>query len=211
MVQRVGARVCLWLRRRLWIAALAVGLGLSALGVVSAGARSGAPHGAARPVLPLRVVMFETAPTKAKVGRPAAVALGRGVTAVRSHLAALAWARADAAIVRWGGGGTASDRALAAVLAGIVSTRAHVRAAALIDGAHGSARAQLRALARLRASRGYLRIRSRPAIFVALADRSLRGCATRDVCSAASGCSSSELRVGWARSRCRSPRPSGRR
>jgi hypothetical protein len=157
---------------------LAVGLGLTALGVVSAGARSDAPRGHARAVLPLRAVMYETAPTKAKAGRPAAAAVGRGVAAVRSHLAALKWARADAAIVRWHGRGTASDRKLAALLAGIVSTRAHVRAAALIDGARGNARAQVRALARLRvASRGYLRIRSRPAVFVAPADRSLRGCA----------------------------------
>ena len=160
MMQGVEAGGCLWLRRRLWIAALAVGLGLTALGVVSAGARSDAPRGHARAVLPLRAVMYETAPTKAKAGRPAAAAVGRGAAAVRSHLAALAWARADAAIVRWHGRGTASDRTLAAVLAGIVSTRAHVRAAALIDGARGNARAQLRALARLRvASRGYLRIR----------------------------------------------------
>jgi hypothetical protein len=178
MMQRVEAGVCVWLRRRLWIAALAVGLGLTALGVVSAGARSNAQHGAARSELPLRAVMYETAPTKAMSGRPAAAAVDRGAAAVQSHLAALTWARADAAIVRWDGRGTASDRKLAAVLAAIASTRAHVRAAALIDAARGSARAQLRALARLRvASRGYLRIRSRPAVFVALADRSLRSCA----------------------------------
>jgi hypothetical protein len=177
MMQHVGAGGDSWLRRRLWSAALAVGLGLTALGVVSAGAHSDAPRVGAKAV-PLRVVMYETAPTKAMAGRPAAAAVGRGVPSVRSHLAALAWARADAAIVRWDGRGTTSDRTLAAVLAGIASTRAHVRAAALIDGARGSARAQLRALARLRvASRGYLRIRSRPAVFVALADRSLRSCA----------------------------------
>ena len=103
MMQRVEAGGCLWLRRRLWIAALAVGLGLTGVGVVSAGARSDAPRGAARPALPLRVVMYETAPPKAMAGRPAAAAVGRGAAAVRSHLAALTWARADAAIVRWNG------------------------------------------------------------------------------------------------------------
>ena len=70
MMEGVEAGGCLWLRRRLWIAALAVGLGLTALGVVSAGARSDAPRGHARAVLPLRAVMYETAPTKAKAGRP---------------------------------------------------------------------------------------------------------------------------------------------
>jgi hypothetical protein len=176
-MQHVKAGIRLSLRGRLWIAALAVALGLTALGVVSAGARSHAPRRAARPVLALRVVMY-TATTKARAGRPTATAVGRGAAAVQSHLAALAWARADAAIVRWDGAGTASDRTLAAVLAGIASTRAHVRAAALIHGARGNARAQLRALARLRmASRGYLRIQSRPVVFVALADGSLRSCA----------------------------------
>lgn len=167
----------LFLKRRGWIAVVAA-LGLTALGVVSAAARSDVSHVAARPVVPLRAVIYETAPLKAKAGRPAAAAVGRSAAAVRFHLSALTWARADAAIVRWNGRGTASDRTLAALLKGIVSTRAHVRAAALIDRARGGARAQLRALARLRvASRGYLHVRSRPAVFVALADRSLRSCA----------------------------------
>ena len=165
-------------KRRLWIAALVVGLALSALGVSSAGARSDAPNRAARAALPLRVVMYETTPAKQKAGRPGPAVVGHAATTVRDHLAALAWARADAAIVRWNGHGTASDRTFAAVLARIVSTHAHVRAAALIDRAHGNARAQVRALARQRVkSRGYLRIRSHPAVFVALADRSLRSCA----------------------------------
>src|SRR5882762_8992010 len=116
MMQHVGAGGYVWLRRRLWSAAVAFGLGLTALGVVSAGAHSDAPRVGAKAV-PLRVVMFETAPTKAMAGRPAPAAVGRGVPSVRSHLAALAWARADAAIVRWDGRGTASDRKLAAVLA----------------------------------------------------------------------------------------------
>jgi Calcineurin-like phosphoesterase len=164
-------------KRRLWIAALAVGLALSALGVSTAGARSDAPNRVARAALPLRVMMYETTPAKVKAGRPGPAVVGHTATTVRSHLAALAWARADAAIVRWNGHGTAGDRTFAAVLASIVATHAHVRAAALIDRARGNARAQVRALARQRMkSRGYLRIRSRPAVFVALAD-SLRSCA----------------------------------
>ena len=150
-------------KRRLWIATLVVGLALSALGVSSAGARSDAPNRAARAALPLRVVMYETTPAKQKAGRPGPAVVGHTATTVQDHLAALAWARADAAIVRWNGHGTAGDGAFAAVLARIVSTHAHVRAAALIDRAHGNARAQVRALARQRVkSRGYLRIRSSP-------------------------------------------------
>jgi hypothetical protein len=164
--------------RRLWVAALAVGLMLSALGVVTAGARSSAADRAARAALPLRVVMYETTSSKPKAGRPGPTTVGHAATTVSSHLAALAWARADAAIVRWNGKGTGSDRAFAEVLAKIVSTHAHVRAAPLIDRAPGNARAQVHALARLRVkSPGYLRIRSRPALFVALVDRSSRSCA----------------------------------
>jgi acid phosphatase type 7 len=159
--------------RRFWLAALAVGLTLSAVGVVTAGAPSS--H-AARAALPLRVVMYETSSSRPKPGRPGPT-VGHAATTVASHLAALAWARADAAIVRWNGQGTASDRTFAAVLAKIVSTHAHVRAAPLIDRARGNAWAQVRALAELRVkSPGYLRVRSRPAMFVALAQRS-RSCA----------------------------------
>jgi hypothetical protein len=174
-MRRVQAGWCVGLGRRLGAVALALAVGLAVLGVVSAGARSQAPRAGAKGVVSVRAVMYETAPGKAKAGRPAAAA---GTGAVKSHLAALAWAHADAAIVRWHGPRTASDHTLAAVLAGIVSTRAHVRAAVLIDGARSGAKVQLRALTRLRGkSRGYLHIRSRPAVFVALANRSLRGCA----------------------------------
>jgi hypothetical protein len=166
------------LKRRIWIAALAFGLALTALGVANAGARSDAPNRVSRSALHLRVVMYETDPGKAKAGRPGPLTVGHAATTVQAHLAALAWARADAAAVRWHGRGTASDRTFATVLGQVVSTHAHVRAAALIDRAPGNAWAQVRALTRLRTkSKGYLRIHSRPALFVAPADRSSRNCA----------------------------------
>ena len=86
-----------------------------------------------------------------------------------SHLAALAWARADAALVHWNGRGTASDRQLAALLAGTASPGSQVHAAALIKSVRGSARTLLRRLGKSRAtSPGYLHVQSRPAVFVAL-------------------------------------------
>ncbi|MDP9259040.1 MAG: hypothetical protein M3Q31_21180 [Actinomycetota bacterium] len=129
---------------------------------------------------PLRAVLYLTAPVRLGPlgGRPAPPLLLHGQAAVERDLAALAWARADAAVVPWATPGSAADARLAALLAAISSTRAHVRVAALIDRPRGTAAAQLRALVTSRArSRGYLRVGSKIAVFVALADHSRRGCA----------------------------------
>jgi hypothetical protein len=160
-------------KRLLILASIAIA-GLTVLGAVSALARSHAPHGGAATLAPLRVVIYETAPGKTVKGRPAAA--GGGGT-VSSHLAALAWARADAVLVHWNGRRTASDRQLAALLAGTASPGTQVHAAALIKSVRGSARTLLRRLAKSRAaSQGYLHIQSRPAVFVALR-KAHRSCA----------------------------------
>ena len=160
-------------RRRI---ALATVLALIALACVSSAARSRlAQPQVAR--APLRAIFYVTAPAGPK-GSIRARPAPSGPTGIKSHLAALKWARADAAIVPWALPGTAADRRMRAVLAAIVSARAHVRAAALIDRPSGSEVAQVGALARSRAhSAGYLRVGSKPALFVAPANRSLRGCA----------------------------------
>ncbi|MDX6540937.1 MAG: hypothetical protein QOI71_2547, partial [Gaiellales bacterium] len=156
----------------------ALGALLSALlvmGVVSAVARSDGRQSAAAVVVPLRAIVYATAPAKVIPGRPAAIRVDSGAP-VQSHLAALAWAGADAAIVRWNGRGTVSDRNLGALLAAIASSSTHVRAAALIDGGRGDVRTLLGALARLRgAARGYLRVGTRPAVFVG-GEGSYRSC-----------------------------------
>ncbi len=164
--------------RRGPVAAVAVA-GLVAL-VCAAVAQShpARPAAAVRP--PIRAVLFLTAPVRpgALVGRPRPRALRDDPAAIKRHLAALAWARADAAIVPWRLPGSAADRKLTAVLTAIVATRAHVRAAALVDQPQGSEAAEAEALASAQAaSPGYLRIGARPALFVAPADRTLRTCA----------------------------------
>jgi hypothetical protein len=163
--------------------------GLIVLSVVHAVPRSEARPRTATPATTLRVVLYETAPAEAVAGRPAAVGSGGAGARVRSQLAALAWADADAALVHWGGPSTIGDQKLAAVLAGIRSARAEVRAAALIEGRSSALRLQLRSLAKLRArSPGYLHIRSRPVVFVAPGEQSRRSCAqARRVRAAARG------------------------
>jgi hypothetical protein len=138
--------------------------------------------GAAAAAVPLRAIAYETAPAPAHARlaakRPAAGAGASNAANVRFHLAALEWARADAAIVPWDSSGTLRDRRLAAVLSGIAATGAHVRAVAVIVRRSGSMRAQLQSLAKSRAgARGYLRVGGRRAVFVAPAERSSRGCA----------------------------------
>ena len=143
-------------------------LGLSVLGGVAAVARSHTPRGpVATPVL--RLMTYETVLGKSVRGRPVAMRVGSTAARVRADLATLAWARADGVLVHWSGRGTASDRRLGALLAGIISSRTQIRAAALIKSVTGSARARMRSLARSRASSaGYLRIGSKPVVFVAL-------------------------------------------
>ena len=93
----------------------------------------------------------------------------------------------------WSRPGFAADRALRAVLAAGTKHRRHVRAAALINRLRGTEVSQIKALASRRASaRGYLHIGSRPAVFVALADRAQRDCAG----GAALASSSSRLLAG---------------
>ena len=142
--------------------------------------RNRAPtHAGATVRPPLRAIFYLTAPVRASAlaGRPAPSVSRDDSAAVGRHLAALKWARADAAIVPWRPPGSAADRKLGAVLAAIVSTHAHVRAAALIDRSQGTELAQIRALAATRANApGYLRIGARPAVFVAPSDRSQRTC-----------------------------------
>ena len=78
----------------------------------------------------------------------------------------------------WSRPGFAADRALRAVLAAGASHGRRVRAAVLINRLRGSELAQIQVLASRRASaRGYLHIGSRPAVFVALANRARRDCA----------------------------------
>ena len=159
-------------RRRL--VASAVALGVIALASATGIAQSHAPHSQAKARAPIRAVFYLTAPVPpAAAGRAAPSAAG----AVKSHLAALKWAWADAAIIPWSIPGSAADRRIAAVLAAITATHAHVRAAALLDRPQGSELALLNALSQSRATaRGYLRIGSKPAVFVAPIDRTLRSC-----------------------------------
>jgi hypothetical protein len=141
-----------------------------------------AQPGAATPAppAPLRAVLYLTAPVRLPPSggpRPAGSPPSPAAS-VRRDLAALRWAHANAAIVPWGSPGSPADRRLRVVLAAIASTRAHVRAVALIDRLAGSRAAQMAALARTRArAPGYLRIGSKPAVVVEPANRSLRGCA----------------------------------
>jgi len=164
-------------------------VGASVVGAVAASARSDVPNAPAVRVAPgsgsaaappLRAIIYETAPARARLsaGRPAPTARGSDAGNVRYQLAALEWARADAAIVPWDSSGTLRDRRFAAVLSGIAATGAHVRAVAEIEHRSGSRRAQLRALVKTRAGAlGYLRVLGRPAVVVALAELRSRGCA----------------------------------
>ena len=155
-------------------------LGVAVLVSVTSIAQSRSSHPAAKARAPLRAIFYLTAPIRpgGPVGRPRPSRARDDPAAVARHLAALKWARADAAIVPWSVPRSAADRKLGAVLAAIASTRAHVRAAALLDRPRGSETSQIDALATARASTpGYLRIGSRPAVFVAPIDRQLRGCA----------------------------------
>ncbi len=158
------------------IVAAAGALGLAALASATAIAQSRPAGPTAAVRAPLRAMFYVTAPARivAQVtGRP----VPRAGAMIESHLNALAWAWADAAIVPWSKAGSAADRKLAAVLAAISSTHRRVRVAALIDHPQGSERAQLQALAMSRASaRAYLKIGSRPAVFVAPAIAASRSC-----------------------------------
>ena len=175
-------------RRLLFTAAIVIAA-LTVLGVVHAVPRSEARPRTPAPAATLRLVTYETAPAKAVAGRPAEVGAGGAGAAVRSQLAALAWAGADAALVHWGGPSTVGDRKLAALLAGIRVARVDVQAAVLITGRSSAVGPQLRALAKLRArSPGYLHIRSRPVVFVAPGEQARRSCAqARRVRAAARG------------------------
>ena len=155
-------------------------LGLAVLVSVAGVAQSQLAQSSAKSRAPLRAVLYLTAPVRpgALAGRPAPQRVLHGRAAVRRDLAALAWARADAAVVPWAAPGSAAGARLAALLVAISSTRAHVRVAALIDRPSGTEAAQLHALVTSWArSRSYLRVGSKIVVFVAFADRSLRGCA----------------------------------
>ena len=158
------------------IVAFAAVLGLVALASVTSIAQSRATPSKANANGPLRAIFYLTAPVHsgtASSGQP----IPGGPMGVQAHLAALKWAWADAAIIPWSTPGSAADRRVATVLSAITKTQAHVRVAALIDRPGGSELSQLRSLALTRATaRGYLRVSSRPAVFVAPADRSLRSC-----------------------------------
>ncbi|HET6173104.1 MAG TPA: metallophosphoesterase [Gaiellales bacterium] len=160
---------------------LATTIGLIALVSGSSLAQSRPARRDAGTAAPLRALFYVTAPI-----RPARHA-GQGPVpsapsddpgAVKRHLAALKWARADAAIVPWAMPGSGADRRLGRVLAAIASARAHVRVVALIDRPAGNEALEMDALAHSRArARSYLRIASNPAVVIAPADRSLRTCA----------------------------------
>src|SRR5689334_62294 len=128
---------------------------------------------------PLRAVLYLTAPVRLPRGggyRPAPSPASPAAS-VRRDLAALRWAHANVALVPWGSPGSAADRRLRVVLAAIASMRVHVHGVALIDRLAGSRADQIAFLARTRArAPGYLRIDSRPAVVVAPANRSQRGC-----------------------------------
>ena len=142
-------------------------MGVCVLGGVAALARSSAaPRRAEAKPATLRLMMYETALARSVASRPASIPISGAGARLRTDLASLAWADVDGVLVHWNGRGTASDRKLGALLAGIVSLHSQVRAAALIRSVRGSARARVRALARLRSSPGYLRIGARPVVFV---------------------------------------------
>ena len=123
---------------------------------------------------PLRAVFISGAPAHGVHGRPAPL----GASAVAGPLAALRWARADAAIVPWFRPGSAGDRSLRALLAAGAGTLPPLRVAAVIHRRTGSEASQMKALAERRTSApAYLHVGSRPAVFVALADRGARDCA----------------------------------
>ena len=122
---------------------------------------------------PLRAVFSSGAPARSVRGRPAPLT----ASAIAGHLAALRWARADAAIVPWSRPGSAADRSLGALLAAGAATLPRVQVAAVIHRRAGSEASQMKALAARRTSApAYLHVASRPAVFVALADRGARQC-----------------------------------
>ena len=173
----VGMGVRRGLARPSWIVAFVAALGLSVLVPGSGIAESDSLHAGDKARRPLRAIFYRTAPIRLRglVGRPVP-RTSRDAT-VGSHLAALKWAWADAAIVPWAPPGSPADRKLGAVLRAIASRRAHVRVAALLDRPDGAEVSQIEALAAGPArTPGYLRIGARPAVFVAPADRSVRGC-----------------------------------
>ena len=154
-------------------------LGLVVLASVTAAAQSRPSPTVAEARAPLRAIIYLTGAQRAgnPPGRPAPSVAAEDPGSIVRHLAALKWARADAAIIPWSPPSSARDRRLTAVLAVIASSGARVRAAALIDHLHGTEASQIGALATLQANApGYLRVDSRPAVFVALADPSLRAC-----------------------------------
>ena len=157
-----------------------VALALIVLASVTATARSRPSTPAGEAHAPLRAIIYLTADAPRVAGlpqRPAPSVTGGDTGSISRHLAALKWARADAAIVPWAPPSSAADRKLTAVLAAIASSGARVRAAALIEHLHGTAASQIGVLAAHQAyAPGYLRVDSRPAVFVALADPSLRTC-----------------------------------
>jgi hypothetical protein len=158
------------------LVALGLAVLISAVGIT----QSHVARSTAKIRTPLRAVLYRTAAVRpgALAGRPAPQRVLRGQAALRLDLRALAWARADAVVVPWAAPGSAADARLAALLGAISSRRAHVRVAALIDQRHGTQAAQLGKLLRSRArSREYLRVGSKIAVFVGLADHARRGCA----------------------------------
>ena len=165
------------------VVALAAILGLVASGWTSGVAQSQSSRApvAARSggtQRPLRAVFYDAVPVRLRGGpRPRPVAVSGRAWSVARQLAALGWARADAAIMPWSRPGSAADRALGAVLSAGASRWSYVRVAALIDRRTGTRAFQMQALAARRASaRAYLHIGSRPAVFVALADGARRDC-----------------------------------
>jgi acid phosphatase type 7 len=171
----LGARVVL--------VAAAVSIGV--LGSVHsvAQSRSGAPASTqvnaaprAKSGAPLRAIFYSAAPVTSKRARLPASAARLGLRArIARDLAALRWARADAAIVPWSPS-PAADRKFGAVLAVIRSSHARLHAAALIR--QQGALSKVSALASKRASGpAYLRVGKRPALFVALSNRARRSCA----------------------------------
>jgi acid phosphatase type 7 len=153
---------------------------LIVLASVTATARSRPSSSAAATRAPLRAIIYLTGPAVGAAGpaqRPAPSASSDELGSISRHLAALEWARADAAIIPWSRPSSTADRKLTAVLAAVASSGAHVRAAALIEHLQGTEASQIGRLAAHQANApGYLRVDSRPAVFIALADPSLRAC-----------------------------------
>ena len=168
------------LRRRL-AGGLAVALVLLAVGPLGgvASAQSRAPRAPARATskAPLRAIFYSAAPARSRAATKRLRRTAVTRRAVARQLAALRWARADVAIMPWSRPGFADDRALRAVLAAGAKHHRRVRVAVLIDRRRGTEVSQIKALASRRVSaRGYLHIGSRPAVFVALANRARRNC-----------------------------------